>query len=287
MRISGEVDAASQTRRQGKTPMKLLLAVLMCGLTPAGLLGQAEKPAGDLLDAWRARLDARMDGDIAQLSSARDLTGSEVPEASGPESERVPERPQRFQGFASKEDSRWASTVAAILHKQGLPVSLISVAAVESSFNPLALSPKGARGLWQLMPATARRYGLVVSEVRDDRTDPMKSTSAAAQYLKALYAQFGSWPLALAAYNAGEARVQRSLEFFGARDFRTLRRDAALPKETLRYVPAVLERIGSSFNRLDPVLEGAGSSPQGQDPVMGNGAGHADQVVFALTSPEN
>jgi membrane-bound lytic murein transglycosylase D len=139
--------------------------------------------------------------------------------------------------------------VLGILRAHGLPEELIAVVAVESGFRPSVLSPKGARGLWQLMPETARRYGLAVGREADERLDPLKSTHAAARYLSDLYAQFADWPLALAAYNAGEQRVERALSRMGARDFWTLARHAALPKETRAYVPAVLSRAGSTLDR--------------------------------------
>lgn len=75
-------------------------------------------------------------------------------------------------------------TIAAILRQEGLPAELVSVARIESGLNPTALSPKAAPGLWQLMPDTARRYGLVVDTNRDERLDPLKSTHAAAKYLR-------------------------------------------------------------------------------------------------------
>ena len=125
-----------------------------------------------------------------------------------------------------------------ILREAGVPTELAAVVLVESGGEPAALSPKGARGLWQLMPDTARRYGLVVNGERDERLDMFKSTRAAAQYLRDLYAQFRDWPLALAAYNAGEQRVESALVQAGASDFSRI--SPSLPAETRQYVPAVL-----------------------------------------------
>ncbi|HKC85565.1 MAG TPA: transglycosylase SLT domain-containing protein [Blastocatellia bacterium] len=127
-----------------------------------------------------------------------------------------------------------------ILIEEKVPVELLAVALVESGFNPLALSPKGARGVWQFMPETAERYGLSVSATDDHRTHPEHSTRAAARYLRDLYRQFGDWKLALAAYNWGENRVRRIIERTGVRDFDQLARRGLLPLETRKYVPAVL-----------------------------------------------
>ncbi len=117
---------------------------------------------------------------------------------------------------------------------------LDAVAYVESRNNPQALSPKGARGIYQFMPDTARRYGLRVGAGHDERTDPLKSRVAAARYLEDLFEQFGDWKLALAAYNAGEGRVQGIIERTGIRDFMQMAWLKLLPEETRRYVPAVL-----------------------------------------------
>ena len=128
-----------------------------------------------------------------------------------------------------------------ILREESVPLELAAVVLVESGGSPFALSPKGARGLWQLMPGTARRYGLFVSPLRDERLDPYKSTRAAARYLRDLYSQFGDWSLALAAYNAGEDAVQRAMDRTSVRTFSSVA--AALPVETRNYVPAVLRAL--------------------------------------------
>lgn len=125
-----------------------------------------------------------------------------------------------------------------ILREEGVPTELAAVVLVESGGRAAALSPKGARGIWQLMPDTARRYGLVVDADRDERIDVVKSTRAAARYLRDLYAQFDTWPLALAAYNAGERRLQHVVGSAGSNDFALVRQ--RLPSETQKYVPAVL-----------------------------------------------
>jgi membrane-bound lytic murein transglycosylase D len=105
------------------------------------------------------------------------------------------------------------------------------------------------------MPETARRYGLVVTPSRDERLDVERSTCAAAHYLRDLYQQFGSWPLALAAYNAGEQRVQRAVARAGIADFIQLSSLRLLPQETRNYVPAVLsamQLLGVSHLPVEP-----------------------------------
>ena len=128
-----------------------------------------------------------------------------------------------------------------ILRAERVPQQMAAVVLVESGGQSTALSPKGARGLWQFMPDTARRYGLVVTASLDERLDLYKSTRAAARYLRDLYTQFGDWPLALAAYNAGEDAVQRAVERTSTREFSSIA--GRLPVETQNYVPAVLKAM--------------------------------------------
>jgi membrane-bound lytic murein transglycosylase D len=123
---------------------------------------------------------------------------------------------------------------------EGLPPGLVWLAEVESTFNPEACSPAGARGLFQLMPATAKELGLSTA-LPDERADPEKSARAAAHYLKQMYDQFGDWPLALAAYNAGPGRVRRTLAAAGTDSFAAIAGN--LPAETRMYVPKVLATV--------------------------------------------
>ena len=158
-------------------------------------------------------------------------------------------------GAAMKRLDQLRPTLSGILESERVPQEIVSVVMVESGGRTTALSPKGALGLWQLMPDTARRYGLVVTPSRDERLDVDRSTRAAARYLRDLYQQFGSWPLALAAYNTGEQRVQRAVERSGSSDFIQLSSLRLLPQETRNYVPAVLsamQLLGVSHLPVEP-----------------------------------
>ncbi len=135
----------------------------------------------------------------------------------------------------------------------GVPSELVWVAEVESSFDPGALSPAGAAGLFQLMPDTARRFGLSLWP-RDQRFQPERSATAAAGYLKYLYSRFKDWRLALAAYNAGEGTVQKLLDRYETDSYDAIA--GHLPAETQMYVPRVeallLQREGANLEQLSP-----------------------------------
>jgi membrane-bound lytic murein transglycosylase D len=123
---------------------------------------------------------------------------------------------------------------------EGVPPEFAWMAEVESSLNANARSPSGAKGLFQLMPETAKTLGLS-TWLPDERTDPAKSARAAAQLLRNLHGRFGSWPLALAAYNAGEGRVSRALAVNKAKSFADV--CPLLPVETRLYVPKIYATI--------------------------------------------
>ncbi|HKI69183.1 MAG TPA: lytic transglycosylase domain-containing protein [Verrucomicrobiae bacterium] len=117
-----------------------------------------------------------------------------------------------------------------------VPPDLVWIAEVESSFDRRALSPMGAAGLFQLMPDTAKRYGLSLWPF-DQRYQPKASATAAAEYLKYLYGRFKDWRLALAAYNAGEGTVQKLLDRYKTHDYDVIA--SHLPAETQMFVPRV------------------------------------------------
>jgi membrane-bound lytic murein transglycosylase D len=133
--------------------------------------------------------------------------------------------------------ARYRKTIEAALHDYGLPKGLAYLPVIESAYLPSVTSRAGAHGIWQLMPDTAREYGLRVDWWIDERADPQKSAQAAAAYLNDLFRDFNDWPLALAAYNAGPGRIHRAMQSTGAANFWELLDDAAIPKETRGYVP--------------------------------------------------
>jgi membrane-bound lytic murein transglycosylase D len=134
---------------------------------------------------------------------------------------------------------------------QGVPPELVWVAGVESSFDRRAESPAGAAGLFQLMPDTAKRFGLSMWP-RDQRLQAEPSANAAAEYLRYLFGHFKDWRLALAAYNAGEGTVQKQLDKRKARSYDAIAQH--LPAETQMYVPRVeamiLRREGTPLEQL-------------------------------------
>jgi membrane-bound lytic murein transglycosylase D len=141
---------------------------------------------------------------------------------------------------AFARSGRYHEMMVSILKQEGVPQDLIYLAQAESGFHPLAVSRVGARGIWQFMGSRARGYGLQHSMWVDDRQDPEKSTRAAARHLRDLYAQFGDWYLAMAAYNSGPGTVQAAVKRTGYADFWELYRRNVLPKETRNYVPIIL-----------------------------------------------
>jgi membrane-bound lytic murein transglycosylase D len=134
---------------------------------------------------------------------------------------------------------RYLPKIREVFASEGVPQDLAYVALVESAFKTGALSRAKAKGMWQFIPDTGRRYGLEQDWWVDERSNPEKATRAAAKYLKELYGMFSDWNLALAAYNWGEGRVIRWVEKTGAEDFWSLTQSAYMPQETRNYVPMI------------------------------------------------
>jgi membrane-bound lytic murein transglycosylase D len=130
-----------------------------------------------------------------------------------------------------------------IFAQHGLPKELVYLCLVESGANPHAVSCSGATGYWQFIPDTAKKFGLQVNKYVDERKNLEKSTRAAALYLKHLYAIFGDWYLAIAAYNAGEGSVTRLMKNNGIKTFWDIDTSMAIKAETLEYVPKYIATV--------------------------------------------
>ncbi len=125
------------------------------------------------------------------------------------------------------------------LQQRSLPQEILWIPLIESGFNPTAKS-FGAVGMWQLIPATARRFGLRVDDWLDERADPEQSTEAALDTLEYLYEKTGSWLLSFAAYNLGEARIINAINTHNTTDYWELVRKKEIPSQTNYYVSAIL-----------------------------------------------
>lgn len=138
-----------------------------------------------------------------------------------------------------ERSGRYIDNMRDILIMKGIPKELVFLPLIESGFNTRAYSRSRAVGPWQFISSTAKKYGLEINWWIDERRDPIKSTHAAADYLKDLYNMFNSWDLAMMAYNAGEGKVLRALRKTKADDVweLTSRKNRYLKRETKEYVP--------------------------------------------------
>ncbi|MEW6264043.1 MAG: LysM peptidoglycan-binding domain-containing protein [Thermodesulfobacteriota bacterium] len=151
---------------------------------------------------------------------------------------------RRFMINALSRSGRYMPMLQHNLRKKGLPPDLAYLVLIESGFRVDAVSPASAGGLWQFIPTTGRRYGLKINDWVDERMHPEKATLAAADYLADLHEMFGSWPLAAAAYNCGEGKIQAGLKKHGVTTYWELSAiPGFLPEETRRYVPLFLAAV--------------------------------------------
>ena len=172
-----------------------------------------------------------------------------------------------------------------IFESYGLPTELKYMAVIESALNPRAVSRVGATGMWQFMYGTARMYDLTINSYVDERCDPIKSTHAAALFMKDLYAMFNDWTLVIAAYNCGPGNVNKAIRRSGGkRDFWQIYYH--LPRETRGYVPAYIAATYTfnyySEHKLTPVFP---EIPIATDTIMISDNLHLKQVTEVLNIP--
>lgn len=277
----------------------VFVAVLLFGMTAWAQSSHYAVPAASIDEQFAAYHDALSDAadNLLTAPSAQRQAGHTQEHSELASSQSSPDAIHRFAAsYWNGQDANVRQAiervgslrplVEPILREEGVPTELAAIMLVESGGRTTAFSPKGARGPWQFMPETARRYGLAVSPVQDDRIDLHKSTRAAARYLRDLYELFGDWHLAFAAYNGGENMVQRAIERTGSRDFMVLTQSRLLPAETRNYVPAVLSAV--KLLGSDPHLALAGrKSNFRDDDHPGKALGQRRRVLFADAAPGN
>jgi membrane-bound lytic murein transglycosylase D len=158
-----------------------------------------------------------------------------------------------FAKWLSRSE-RYVPMMKEVLRENSLPEDLVYLAMIESGFSPNAYSPANAVGPWQFMAGTGKRYSLRIDQWVDERRDPLKSTVAAAMYLKELYSLFNkNWYLAAAGYNAGENKILRAIDMYNSTDFWELAEGSYLKRETKDYVPKLL---AAAIIAKDPVNYG-------------------------------
>lgn len=171
-------------------------------------------------------------------------------------------RGRKIMELGLKRIGLYRDMIHRVFQEFGVPKDLIYVAQQESMFKPLARSRANAKGMWQFVYGTGKRYGLSQNLWIDEKLDPEKATRAAAQHLTKLYEMFGDWYLVMAAYNAGEYGIQRITEKTGIRNFWELAERKLLYKQTVDYVPSILatmiiskhpEKYGFDAQPLPPI----------------------------------
>ncbi len=152
-------------------------------------------------------------------------------------------RGRRIMEEGLRRSGKYTAFFRSSFEKEGLPLDLIYLPHVESLFNPRARSRAKAVGMWQFVKGTGKLYGLRQDGWIDERYDWVRSTSAAARYLKSMQGAFNDWHLTLAAYNVGPGRIEKIRKKHGPLDYWTMVERNLLPKETTNYVPSILASL--------------------------------------------
>ncbi|MFB6273719.1 MAG: transglycosylase SLT domain-containing protein [Salinibacter sp.] len=209
-------------------PDSMLLARGQIFSVRARLFASLEQVENPLLNVKPTNPEAKVEGAEIPMTSNRLVKESTT---------YLKKNPSRHVNHWLKRVQVYGPMIEHILAEEGVPRELKYLAMIESGLNPDARSWAGAVGMWQFMPSTARRYGLTINAWVDERRDPEKSTRAAARYLSNLYAEFGDWHLALAAYNCGTACVKSALRQSDVENPSYWDIHEYLPHETQGYVP--------------------------------------------------
>ena len=208
-------------------------------------------PQPESADPFRKALDHSMKANVAEVMAAKkeadpyghiSFAETEIPLEKVTVQKKLDKYLSRFAYLKKpshqihRKADKLLPRIAKILKSYGVPEDFKYIAVVESSLNPKTTSHRGAGGYWQFMPATARLYGLKVNGSVDERLDLVKSTHAAAKYLKSLHDEFGDWTLAAAAYNVGGGSLRGSLR----RQKKDSYYDLKLNSETAAYVYKII-----------------------------------------------
>jgi len=172
-----------------------------------------------------------------------------------------------------------------VFDSYGIPAELKYLAIIESALNPNAVSRVGATGLWQFMYSTGRMYGLTINSVVDDRRDPLKSTHAAARYIRDLYAIYNDWILVIAAYNCGPGNVNKAIRRSGnKKDYWDIY--YRLPRETRGYIPMYIAAVyGVNYYKEHNLVPMPLNIPVAIDTIMVNKDIHLAQISEVMGIP--
>ncbi|MBK8995257.1 MAG: transglycosylase SLT domain-containing protein [Myxococcales bacterium] len=187
----------------------------------------------------------------------------------------------------AKKSGRYVGALKAELTRAGLPSDLVWLSLIESGHNPTIVSPAGAAGLWQFMPEAGRSYGLNVDRWVDERYDPKRATDAAVLYLGDLYRRFGSWELAMAAYNMGYGGLSKAIRKFNTNDYWELcRYEAGIPWETTLYVPKIFAlALVMSNKKAFGLADVAVDPPESFDGVVAQAGVPLERIAEAARVP--
>lgn len=194
--------------------------------------------------------------------------------------ERYPDLTGRILGLARF----YVPFIEDALLRVGLPIELRVLPIIESALQTTAVSRAGAVGLWQFIPSTGKSYGLEINSLVDERRDPVRATEAACHFLKDLYAIFGDWSLAIAAYNCGPGNVSKAIARSGGKSFWEIY--DYLPRETRGYLPAFIgATYAYNYHRQHGIEPAETPIPLAVDTVRVNRVLHFGQIASTIDVP--